>query len=103
MKAVNLAVRFACELAMLVAFVWWGWPVAGIVGAVAAAVVWGLFIGPKARRRLPDPARFLLELTLFAAATAAFIDVGQSVLAVAFAIAAVVTASLVRVWPEPVA
>jgi hypothetical protein len=102
-RAVNLAVRFACELAMLVAFVWWGWPLAGIVGAVAAAAVWGVFIGPKASRRLPDPARFLLELTLFAAATAAFVEVGQSAVAVAFAIAAVVTASLVRVWPEPIA
>jgi hypothetical protein len=101
MKQLNLVVRFACEVALLVAFAWWGWPVAGIVALVAAAVVWGLFVAPKARRRLPDPARFLLELTLFAAGTAAFVDVGQATVAAVFAAASVVTAVLVRRWPEP--
>ena len=103
MKALNLTLRFACELAMLAAFVWWGWLLAGIAAALVAATVWGVLIAPKASRRLPDPARFLLELTLFAAATAAFVDVGQSVVAAVFAVAAVVTAVLVRVWPEPTA
>jgi hypothetical protein len=102
MKALNLTVRFACELAILVAFVWWGWPFVGFFAAAAAVVVWGAFIGPKARRRLPDPARFVLELALFATAMAAFVDVGQTELAAGFGLAAVVTAALVRVWPEPI-
>jgi len=37
MKALNLAVRFACEVAALVAFVWWGWPFVGWLVAIAVA------------------------------------------------------------------
>ena len=43
------------------------------------------------------------ELVVFAAATAAFVAVGQTAVAVVFAVLAVMTAALVRVWPEPVA
>ena len=49
---VLLAVRFLAELGML----------------VALATVWGLWVAPKARRRLPDPTRLAVEVTLFAAA-----------------------------------
>jgi hypothetical protein len=105
-KALNLALRFACELAALVAVAWCGWrinPVLGVVFLLAVAAVWGMWIAPKARRRLPDPARFALELVVFAAATAALVSVGQTLVAVVFAVVAVGTAALVRVWPEPVA
>ena len=105
MKAANLTLRFACELAALVAVAWWGWtvsPVLGIVLPLAVAVVWGAWIAPKARRRLPDPLRLAIELVIFAAATSCFAAVDQSVLAVVFAVAATVTALLVRKWPEPV-
>jgi hypothetical protein len=100
-KAAALGLRFACELTALAAFAWWGWPVIGILVAVAVAVVWGAFIGPKSSRRLPDPWRFVCELAIFAGATAAFVAVGQPVLAVVFTVVAVVTAGLVRRWPEP--
>ena len=92
MKAFALTVRFACELAMLVAFAWWGWVIPGVVAALAAALVWGIWIAPKARSRLRDPSRLVLELALFAAATAAFVAVGQPVVAAVFAVAAVLTA-----------
>jgi hypothetical protein len=103
-KAANLTLRFACELAALVAVGWWGWtvsPVVGIALPVVVAGVWGAWIAPKARRRLDDPLRLVIELVIFAAATASFIAVGQSILAVVFAVAATVTALLVRKWPEP--
>ena len=65
-----LTVRFLTELAMLA-----GLAVAGarlgdgvafsVVDAVllpvVAAVVWGVFIAPRASRRLPEPARFIVE------------------------------------------
>ena len=105
MASLNLALRFACELAALVAVAWLGWqtsPVLAVVFPLVVAVVWGLGIAPRARRRWPDPARFLVELVIFATATAAFVVVGQVVVAVVFAVLALVTAVLVRVWPEPV-
>jgi hypothetical protein len=70
---------------------------------LVVAGLWGLGIAPRARRRWPDPARFLVELVIFTVATAAFVVVGQVVVAVVFAVLALVTAVLVRVWPEPVA
>jgi Protein of unknown function (DUF2568) len=104
-KAANLTLRFACELAALVAVAWWGWtvsPVLGVAFPLLVAVVWGAWIAPKARRRLPDPGRLGLEALVFAAATASFAGVGEPVVAAVFAAASCVTALLVPKWPEPV-
>jgi hypothetical protein len=101
----NLAARFGCEVAALVAVAWFGWdtsPILAVVFPLLVAAVWGAGIAPRARRRWPDPARFAAELVVFAAATAAFVAVGHTAVAVVFAVLAVVTAALVRVWPEPV-
>jgi hypothetical protein len=94
-------VRFACEIAAVVALVWWGWPVLGILAGVAVIAGWGAWVAPKARRRLPDPMRLLVELGIFALATVAFAEVDQIVLAVVFAVAAVATAGLSRRFPAP--
>jgi hypothetical protein len=94
-------VRFACEIAAIVAFVWWGWPVLGIVAGAVVIVIWGAFVAPKATRRLADPARVVLELVIFAAATAAFASVGQTLLAIVFAVAAAVSAGLSRRFAAP--
>ncbi|MCW2963882.1 MAG: hypothetical protein JWO17_1134 [Actinomycetia bacterium] len=94
-------VRFACEIAAVVAFVWWGWPVLGIVLGAIVIVVWGAFVAPKATRRLADPARAVLELVIFGAATAGFVSVGQTLLAIVFAVAAAVSAGLSRRVPAP--
>jgi len=105
-KNANLALRFACEVAALVAVGWWGWTVSwplGIVLPLVVAAVWGAWIAPRARRRLPDPGRLAAEAVVFAAATASFAGVGQPVVAAVFAVAATVTALLVRKRPEPIA
>jgi hypothetical protein len=94
-------VRFACEIAAVVAVVWWGWPVAGIIAGAVVILLWGAWVAPKSRRRLPDPARIVLELVIFGAATAAFVSVGQTVVAIVFAVAAVVSAGLSRRFPAP--
>jgi hypothetical protein len=94
-KALSLTVRFACELAALVAVGWWGWtvtPVLGVALPLLVAVVWGAWIAPKARRRLADPVRLVLELVIFAGATASFVAGGQWVVGILFAVAAVGTA-----------
>ena len=102
MKAANLGLRFACEVAAVVALVWWGWIWLGILLGAALIAVWGAWIGPKSNRRLPDPFRVVLELVIFGLATAAYVALGQPVLAAVFAVCAVVTAALVRIWPEPI-
>jgi hypothetical protein len=94
-------VRFACEIAAVVAVVWWGWPVLGLVAGVVVILLWAVWVAPKSGRRLPDPARIALELVIFGAATAAFVSVGQTLVAVVFGAAAVASAGLSRRWPAP--
>lgn len=108
--AANLAVRFACELGALAAVVdgaveTRGGIVGVAVGLAAAALVagvWGRWIAPKAPARLPDPQRLLLELLVFGAAVAWLALAGHGVLATILGLAALGSALLVRVWPEPV-
>ena len=95
------SVRFACEIAAVVAVVWWGWPWLGLLLGGAMIAVWGAWVAPKAERRLPDPYRLVLELAIFALATVAYVEVGQTALAVVFAVAAAATAGLSRRFPAP--
>ena len=72
--AVLLALRFVAEIGLLVALAWAGWHLptstfaslllAVVLPAVAAAV-WGLWVAPRARHRLSDPGRAVVELVLF--------------------------------------
>jgi Protein of unknown function (DUF2568) len=96
------AIRFLCEIAAIVAFVWHGWVVAGILIGGAVILFWGFFVAPKAPRRLRDPLRLVSELVIFVGATAAFVEVGQSLVALVFGVCAVGSAGLVRRWPDPV-
>jgi hypothetical protein len=100
-RLASYTIRFLCEVAAVVALVWWGWVWWGLLAGAAVIVFWGVFVAPKALRRLPDPWRFASELVIFGAATAGYWAVGQQTLAVVFAVLAVATAALVRRWPEP--
>jgi hypothetical protein len=76
---VVLGARLLLEVLLLVVLGWWGWRIAdGSVGVVlavalplAAAVVWGLVVAPRARLRLPSWLRIVVEIGLFAAGAAA--------------------------------
>ncbi|MFI7600599.1 YrdB family protein [Actinoplanes sp. NPDC049681] len=90
MKALNLALRFGLEVAALAALAYGGWHVPGpvwlrILAAVAlplaAAVVWGQWVAPKARRPLADPLRLLPEWVVFGGATTTLAATGHIVLA----------------------
>lgn len=103
-KATLLVVRFALELLALGALAYWGFSefdgvlsvVLGIGAPLAAAAVWGVFVSPKAR--YGSPVRQAVgETIVFGAALIALIDADQPVLAVAFAVVAVVDGVLVRV------
>jgi hypothetical protein len=87
-------VRFASEVAMLLGLAFGGaWignsPVVSAVLAVTlpavAGVVWGLFVAPRARRRLEDPARLAVELALVLVTAALLVVAGHWVFAVVVA------------------
>jgi hypothetical protein len=104
MRSINLALRFALELAALAAFGAWGLhagggPVRFAVAAaavLAAAGVWGRWMAPTSRRRLADPARLLAEVAFFTAAGAALALTGRGLLGATLAVAAVANAGLLR-------
>jgi hypothetical protein len=75
LQAINLGLRFVLELCMLAALGYWGFQldrdvllriVAGLGAPLLAIAVWGMFVAPKAVNQLADPARFFVELVLFA-------------------------------------
>jgi hypothetical protein len=100
--ALNDGFRFLLELAGLVALGYWGFTVGGSgtrwlfgLGAPAAmAVVWGLFISPKAPMRTTDPVRILVELAVFGCAVAALVHAGRPKLALVLGAAVAVHLAL---------
>jgi hypothetical protein len=106
MKEANLVLRFLLELGALAAVGYWGWragegalaPVLAVAAVAAVAVVWGLFLSPKATFELARPLRFAIELAVWTAAGAALYATGQERLAVAFVVVAVVSGALNYAW-----
>jgi hypothetical protein len=104
MRPVNLALRFALELAALAAFATWGLHAAhgparfALAGAavLVAAAVWGRWMAPTSRHRLADPARLLAEAAFFVAGGAALAVTGRGALGAVLAVAAVANAGLLR-------
>jgi hypothetical protein len=104
-----LTIRFLTELALLA-----GLAAAGarlgdgllfsIVNAIllplVAAVVWGVFIAPRAPRRLAEPARLIVELVLFAAAGVALALSGWLAAGIVLAVAGIAFATLTRVFAK---
>ncbi len=113
LRAANLAVKVALEIAAVTAFAYWGTTVGGsgcgsgavaVVLAVAAPliaiVLWGRFAAPRAPRRLPLRLRAPFELGVFALAALALATTST---AAAMAFASVVIANsllltLLRQW-----
>jgi len=98
-KGATLALRFLLELCALGALGYWGFKTGG--GALAkvglglgvplvAAVVWGTFVAPKALVKVPGAVRLLVEVAVFASATAALYVAGNTRLASALVLLYVV-------------
>jgi hypothetical protein len=109
MRSLNLVFRFVLELVVLVALFLWGVSVSGDLivsvvlglGAPALALtVWGLFVAPKASRRLPDPQRLALEIVVFGAGVLAFLATGELLLGLLLAAAATLSLALMWNWGQ---
>ena len=106
MRGANLVLRFLLELSALAATAHWGFStesgvtqwVLGLGAPALVAVVWGLFVSPKARIELPHPAQFAIELLVWAAAALALAAAGQPVLGIVFAVVAVISGVLNYAW-----
>jgi len=105
-RAANLVVRFLLELSALAATAYWGFATAsgltqwvlGLGAPALVAVVWGLFVSPKAKVELPRPAQFAIELLVFAAAAVALVAADQPVLGIVLAALELVSGTLNYVW-----
>lgn len=91
LATLNLGIRFLLELCLLAALGYSGfqmesWPLrwlAGLGAPLLAAVIWGTFVAPKAGHLLPEPARFGVEMALFALGGLALFAAGRPQLAAA--------------------
>lgn len=109
MTPVLLGLRFLLELGALAALGWWGAHAGASPGArlalglgapLAAALVWGRFVAPRAPRRLPLPLRLVPEALVFGSATAALAAAGRPHWALAFALLAVADGALLYAGPR---
>src|SRR3954454_17811356 len=94
--ATNLTVRFLLELGALGALGWWGVRLGDTLPAklalgtalpLVAAVLWGLFVAPKATFDAPGAARLALQVAFFGGTTAGLFALGRGGLAAGFAAA----------------
>lgn len=109
MRNLNLGFRFILEMMVLVALFLWGlWMsddfligvVIGIVAIVVVMAVWGLFVAPKASRRLPDPARLAVELAIFFVGVLALGIAVSWILAIMFGLAVMISVALMFYWGQ---
>ena len=108
-KGANLALRFLLELCALVVLGYWGFTTGsgaitkvalGIGVPLVAAVVWGVFVAPRAPVALPGFVVLLLQVSVFGSATAGLVATGHRALALTFAVVIVINAILMYVWGQ---
>ncbi|UJF34032.1 YrdB family protein [Paenibacillus hexagrammi] len=108
-KMSNLGLRFLLELCILASLGYWGFTTSkgillkialGLGAPLAAAVLWGMFVAPKATFAVSDPLRFIIELIIFSSAFAALSFSGHIRLTLAFAIIAIVNRILMALWNQ---
>ena len=108
-KGANLALRFLLELCALIALGYWGLKTgSGAIAKVAlgigvplfVAIVWGVFVAPRAPVELPGVLVLLLQVLVFGSAAAGIAATGHRTLALAFAVVVVINAILMYAWGQ---
>src|SRR5215213_7065272 len=109
LKNINLALAFLLELCMLAALSYWGFTLdqglairfgAGLGVPILVAVIWGMWMAPRASNRLPEPLHLIVELIIFGLAIAALYAAGRPQLALAFWLVYVLNVVLRYVWGQ---
>ena len=72
----------------------------GLGAPLLAALVWGGFVAPKARRRLEDPSRLLVELVIFGLAIGSLFVVAKTELALIFTVLVMTNLVLMYLWRQ---
>jgi hypothetical protein len=108
-QTLNTAVSFLLELVMLAAFAIWGfygekslslkW-LLGIGLPLLTAILWGVFFAPRSAYRLKGMAYILLSLILFLLGAVALFYSEHPILAIVFAVIAVINRLLIVVWKQ---
>ncbi|MCC7207796.1 MAG: YrdB family protein [Anaerolineae bacterium] len=109
LKAVNLAVTFFLELAMLAALGYWGFSASdslplqlllGLGAPLVAILIWARFMAPKSPSHLTGAPYLVLKTMLFGAAALGLIAAGQPAWALAFVIVALINQALLILWRQ---
>jgi hypothetical protein len=104
-RSAVLGIRFLSELALFAVLIILGVNAGlgtaanvaiAVLAPVAAVIIWGIGIAPRARRRWPDPWRFCAEVVLFLGATAGLAVQGWMAWAIVFAVVTIGIAAAVR-------
>jgi hypothetical protein len=108
-KTANLGLRFLLELCALAALGYWGFRTGqglpaklglGVGAPLLAAVIWGVFVAPKAPVRVPTAVWLLLQLAIFGAAVAGLFAAGHPRLAWALGVAVAINGLLMYAWGQ---
>lgn len=111
LRIINMTIRFVLELCMLAVLAYGGFQLeggwllrvaVGVGAPLLAATIWGLLIAPKAKRRLADPWRFMVELGLFGLAAVALMGVGRPFLGIILLVVYLINRLLVVLWGEEI-
>lgn len=109
LKGINLLIRFLLELCMLAAVGYWGfkmhstWTMKIILGIglpLLIAVIWGMFVSPKATYPLNGLTRLSVELILFGSGALALYASGQTNLAWIYTAVLIINEVLLLVWKQ---
>jgi hypothetical protein len=109
LKGANLVLAFLLELCALGAFAYWGFKTGGptlskiglgIGAPLLVAVVWGIFVAPRAMVPVPGLLRFVIQALFFGLAALSLAVTGHRTLAGAFVAIVVVNAILAYVWGQ---
>jgi hypothetical protein len=109
LKMLNLAVRFLLELCMLAAVAFWGFKtqnswlmkiLLGIGLPVLIAILWGMFLAPRATHRLSGAPFYTLELILFSTGAFSLFAGGAPTLGWVYTVTLIINTILLIVWKQ---